>query len=197
MLTSLGRVGLVLSATALVLSSGHGQPPAKSTPPIRPHYTAFPDLKHPRAVEEVRGPDGKSVKVEKVKPVPLPPVPELGDNPTALRRVHFELVQNGLEYLERIAAKRAAGDIGPRDEDSNAQVAAETLHAIAALEPTAKKRLPWYEARVRELKEWEGFVRARVEVGVEAPQALNRARVVRLRAEADLLELLAEIEKAK
>lgn len=167
-----------------------GIPPTKWT---RPNYTAFPNLK-PVPKERVKLPDGE---------IPLPlkwvphPIPELGANPTALRRVRFEQLYAGLEYIARIEVKEAiVGGVGP-DYSPTRTLYVATLRIGAELEEDLAKRVPWFEARVRVFKEIERNVAQRVEVASEEPQRLSQARFARLEAEAELLELQAEIERAK
>ncbi len=196
MFTSLARAGLVLFATALALSTGHGQPNKK--PALRPSYTAFPDLKHPRGLVEIEN-AGRTYKVERTKLLPPPPLAELGQNPTALRGVRYELAQNGLEHLKLSGGAWLTGAFTgpPPDYAGYADVISETHRLCADLEPTPTKRVPWYEARVRDLKEFERHVSDRVTIGSERPHVLSYIRFVRLNAEAELLELQAEIKQVK
>ena len=53
-----------------------------------------------------------------------------------------------------------------------------------------------YEARVRAFKEIEQYTQNRTAVGTAPPQEVNVVRMERLKAEADLLKLKAEVEKA-
>lgn len=195
MTTSPVRAGLALAVAALALSVGHGEPP-KLKSFNRPDYTAFPKLEHPRETVERKGDDGKAYKVEVVKRPARPPVPELGANPTLLRRVRHEQALNGFEYLAELD-KWLSKENRPFVSAPIAEVLNETYRVCADLEPTPAKRLPWYEARVRDLKELEFYTRKRVEYGQALPNDLSRARIHRLRAEAELLELQAELEKAK
>jgi hypothetical protein len=55
----------------------------------------------------------------------------------------------------------------------------------------------WFEARVRVLKDGEESVTAYVLRGALPVTVLHGARFERLRAEADLLKLKAEVEKPK
>jgi hypothetical protein len=74
-----------------------------------------------------------------------------------------------------------------------------TLNAYrlgAELENHPADRVPWYEARVRKLKEFELLAETRVKDGVEPPHQLNIARFHRHGAEAELLVLLDEVKKA-
>lgn len=196
MLTSSLRAGLALFATALALSTGHSQPNKKL--PNRPDYTAFPDLKHPRGLVEIED-AGQTFKVERTKPLPLPLLPELGANPTALRNVRYELAQNALQNLKFSGGSWLTGVIcgPPPDYADYADVLFETHRLCADLEHTPAKRVPWYEARVRDLKDFERYITDRVTIGSVEPHELSYVRFVRMRAEAELLELLAEVEKAK
>jgi len=76
-------------------------------------------------------------------------------------------------------------------------IAAEVCLLAAELEETPAKRVAWFEARVRALKEGEESIYAYVQQGNVPVGALHLARYERLRAEADLLKLKAEIEKPK
>ena len=78
-----------------------------------------------------------------------------------------------------------------------AGVAAVVYGVAAELEEKPARRVPWFEARVRKLKEVEGHVERAVRTGGLQAQALNVARFQRLQAEADLLRLKADVEKGK
>jgi hypothetical protein len=194
--TSSVRVGLVLAVCALALSVGRGEPNKK--PALRPNYTAFPDHKHPRGLVDVKEGE-RTFKREQTQPLPPPPLAELGANPTPLRRVRYELAQNGLQNLKFAGGGMLREIIGgPRPDYAEGSAAITETHRLCAdLEPTLAKRVPWYEARVRDLKEYERHIAVRVDFGSEAPHELSHIRFVRLRAEAELLELQAEVAKTK
>jgi hypothetical protein len=201
------RTCLLFLVGVLTASVGTGQPPdapkeVKIIPPRadRPKQaidTAFPDLKPPRELKEAKQPDGTTKLVwEENRVVPLPPVPVIAANDPPLRKVQFEQVQEGLDYLARIKALEKVVGAGP-DFLANLAMASATFRVAAELETDPAKRVPWLEARVRALKEGEEFTAVRVKSGGVSPQHLNLARFERLQVEADLLKLKAEIEKPK
>jgi hypothetical protein len=195
---------LLLATGALVVSAGHGQPPDPKKKPdhlakMRPHYTAFPKLKPPTIERKtVKTPDGGTqVVFEEKGVVPLPALPAPPDDAPALRKVQFEQVQEGIMWLEQV---KEILRIGPPNSEyfrDYTTVAAETYRLAGELEEKLESRIPWYEARIRIFKEYEGYVELNVRAGAKPPQDLNRARFHRLQVEADLLKLKADAEKAK
>jgi hypothetical protein len=192
---------LVLTA-ALAVSVGSGQPLIPESKDdknkrFRPYYTAFPDLKPPTfEKKEIKKPDGTVViELEEKGAVPLPALPELAADAPALRKVQFEQVQEGLAYIERVKEVIKIGAWDARFFREFIGTVVETYRVAAELEEKPAKRVAWYEARVRKLKEFELFVEHRTLSGTDPPQAHNLARFERLRAEADLLKLKAEVEK--
>lgn len=218
MRSALVRTLLLLSVAAFAVSVGSGQPPTVPIPvepitdpfdpaevpkqpkvsvkiPPTPYdykgYTAFPDLKPPTR-EHKREPNGM-VTVEEKGVVPLPPLPVLADDAPPLRKVQYARVQAGLSYLYRV--KQLEQIIGRNsDSERNITIAAEVYSAAAELEDTPAKRVPWYQARVRSLKDAEEYIKQRVQVGTAGPQQLDYATFARLDAEADLLKLKTEAE---
>jgi len=161
--------------------------------PVKVLDSAFPDLKPPTR-EYKQGPDGKPI-VEEKGVVPLPPFPVVKADAPILRKVQYEQMREGFEYIYRIRSLEAIqGRSG--DFRINLTVTAETYQLAADLEDTAAKRVPWYEARVRAFKEIEQYTQNRTAVGTAPPQEVNVVRMERLKAEADLLKLKAEVEKA-
>lgn len=215
MTTPVVRVGLLLVVGLLAASSGTGQPepeqPEKKPPmagfkipPVRPERpaplidTAFPDLKPP-VIErkEVKQPDGTfKLVVEEKGAVPLPPLPVVTANDTLLRKVQFEQLQEGLDYLARIKYRERTEGVGG-DFLINIEMTRATFRLAAELEQDPAKRVAWLEAQVRAFKEGERVTNIRVLNGSVTPPMLNQIRFERLRAEADLLKLKAEVEKAK
>jgi hypothetical protein len=162
----------------------------------RPHYTAFPDLK-PRAVElvEEESASGGTKLVARYKDaVPMPPLPVVGVDAPLARRVRVEQVRAGLAYLD--PRRELVPEWGWVESAfrERLRVVAEVYRVAAELEDTPAKRVPWYEARVIVLKDIEQFIARRVPRGVTPPQYLNRVRVARLQAEAELLALKAAAE---
>jgi hypothetical protein len=161
----------------------------------RPHFTAFPDLK-PRTTEtvEVKGDDGMTRLVTRDKDVvPLPPLPAATDA-RLLRKVRLEQVREGLAYLDRLHGVIRIGAYNAAFLGEYGHMATEVYRVAVELEDVPAKRVPWYAARVRTLKEIERFVETRVQNISEPPQNLNTARVWRLRAETELLTLKATAE---
>ncbi len=218
MFTSFARACLLLVLGVCTASLGSGQPPEQPKVPTmqhprpialggeqppeqpkeptiqfpRPEYTAFPDLK-PTAAEKVKLPNGEFTVIKKS---PLPRMPELGANPTPLRRVKYEQFLAGFEYVMRAHERELRHGPTP-DVHATRVLTAATCRIGAELEEALANRVPWFEARVRIFKEIESFVDVRIKTGTERPERLSFARFERLQAEAELLELQAEIEKAK
>jgi hypothetical protein len=198
-ITSSVRLSLLVLGAALATSVGHGQP-RNQTPVagLRPYYTAFPDIKPTRLHTVVKNADGtERVAVEAAKEVPLPRLPTVAADAPLLRKVRSEQLQEGLAYLKRVKANAQLGAEDPADVRTAAAVAGEVCLIAAELEDDAAKRVAWYEARVRLLKEGEESVHYYVLEGNLPTTALHGARFERLGAEADLLKLKAEVEKAK
>jgi hypothetical protein len=192
------RVALLFLCVAFAVSVGHSQPvnpnPVEG---VRPYYTAFPDIKPSRHHAVVKGADGAArVVVEKAAAVPLPALPVVAADAPAWRKVQLAQIQEGLDFLDRVKEIARLGAEDPKDVRAVA-IAAEVCLLAAELEATPAKRLAWFEARVRVLKEGEESVYSYVQRGNLSVGALHLARYERLRAEADLLRLKAEIEKAK
>ena len=199
MITSSVRTSLLLLGAALVASVGHGQPaPNRPTADsIRPYYTAFPDIKPSYRHAVVKGADGVTrARLLKADEVALPKLPVVAADAPPLRRVQYEQIQEGLDYLARVKEIARLGAHDPKDLRAIA-VAAEVYFIAAELEDTPAKRVAWFEARVRVFKDGEEAVHAYVLQGVLPTTALHGARFERLRAEADLLRLKEEVEKAK
>jgi hypothetical protein len=164
----------------------------------RPGYTAFPDLK-PGAIETktVKESDGKTHSFHFIRSAARPPgLPVLPPNANPLRRVRHRLVTEGLESLHRITELIRAGEWTSQYFDETIQTAAGTFRWGADLETDPADRVPWHEARVRVLKEFESFTEARVKNGNDPRIRLSVVRFHRLQAEADLLVLLTEAKKA-
>jgi hypothetical protein len=204
------RACVLFVVGALAASSGTGQlPDGKGPPPgrkghglppgaVRPYYTAFPDVKPPRELKEVKQPDGTTkLTVEENRVAPLPPLAPLGPDAPPLRRVQFEQVQEGLLYLKQVKEVLSFGAWDEKFYKQYFTVQVEICRVAAELEEKAAKRVPWYEARVRALKEYEHFIDSRVRQGASPPQTLALTRFERLQAEADLLKLKADVEKEK
>jgi hypothetical protein len=198
------RACLLLGVAATAAGAG-GQPTggAKAEPPVtiagvRPYFTALPDLKPPTyETVEVKNPDGttRMVTVEKGE-ILLPALPALAADAPPLRKVQFEQVREGLAYIQRSRELIRLGVWVPADFRQYAEVTTETYRLAAGLEEKSANRVPWYEVRVRQLKEAEDLIDRSVRIGSAAPATLHYARFQRLGAEADLLKLKAEVEKA-
>jgi hypothetical protein len=186
---------------------GSGPPltgaPQKIAPPPgakeeRPPFTAFPDLKPRREFKEVKNPGGPPKVVLQENPVvPLPPWPVVAADAPVLRKVQFERLQEGLHYIKQIEEVISTGSWTAQFFLDYLFMVAEVYRVAAELEETPAKRVPWYEARVREFKEVEGFTYRRVSNGTDPPQRLDQAQFLRFRAEAELLVLKAEVEKVR
>jgi hypothetical protein len=196
-ITSVRALLLVLTA-ALASSVGTGQPAPRPVllDGVRPYYTAFPDIKPPLMYTLVQNADGTTTVTDKQSAsVRLPAFPTVGNDAPAIRRVQYEQIQEGVAFLARLKEVARLGAQDPRDVRA-VGVAAEVYAIAAELEADPAKRLLWFEARVRILKEGEETIHANVLRGSMSPSALHLARFERLRAETDLLRLQAEIKKA-
>jgi hypothetical protein len=164
---------------------------------FRPYYTAFPALKSPtQERKEVKSPDGTTqIVFEETNPIRYPALPVLAADAPPLRRVQIEQIHEGLDYLERMKETIRIGNWNSQFFQEYMNFVNDVFQSAANLEDTPAKRIPWYEARVRKYKEFERFTGLRVINGNDAPQRLNQIRFQRLRAEAELLTLKADIEK--
>ena len=197
---SVVRTSFVVLCAVLAGSIGHGQPASTGivVSGVRPYYTAFPDIKSARRAAVVKNADGvERVVIEQGKEIPFPKVPAVAAGADPLRKVQYEQVQEGLDYLARMKEIARLGAEDPKDVQPVALVAAEVCLVAAELEDAPAKRVAWFEARVRVLKDGEESVTAYVMKGNLPVSALHGARFARLRAEADLLRLKADIEKAE
>ncbi|QJW96182.1 hypothetical protein [Frigoriglobus tundricola] len=190
MFYSVTRTCLLLCVAAFTISVGSGQPldgnkegPKLRT--VRPTYTAFPDLKS-RNWSEIK--DGKAA--------PVPPAPAIAADAPPLLKVRYEQFQEGLAFQDRVEEIIRLGVYDSRSFREYLSMTTETYRLAAGLEEKPAKRVPWYETRVVRLKEFEKFIEMRVQNGFDPPQNLHAARFSRLQAEADLLQLKAEVEKA-
>lgn len=193
----LTRACLLVFVSLLAASAGSGQPtdkkkqlrpppiPADRLPAGPPFDTAFPDLKPRIPDEKYNVPD-----------LPLPPFPVLAADAPMLRKVQYEQLREGLSYLYRVETRIQLGAFDQGSFREYLLMTEVVFRAAAELEDTPAKRVPWYETRVRILKELERFTKLRVDLGGAPPQDLHSARFARLQAEADLLKLKAEAEKA-
>jgi hypothetical protein len=163
-----------------------------------PTFTAFPDLKPPTLVrKEVKHPNGDVVRVvEETEVVPPPPIPVVAADAPLLRRVRAEQLRQGLTHLARIKEVIRIGAWNARFFTEYISGIAETYQVAATLEETPARRVPWYEARVRKYKEAERYTAIRCSNGNDPPQRLNQIRFARLQAEAELLELNADVAAA-
>lgn len=162
----------------------------------RPHHTAFPDLK-PRTIEavEVKDAEGKSQRTDREKGVvPLPPRPIVSADAPLVYKVRFAQLQVGFAYLDMLRERVLRGTYTPDVLIQYVHMATEVYRVALELEETRAKWVPWYEARVRTLKDIEQFIEMRVGSGSEPSHALNRVRVARLQAEVELLILKTEPE---
>ena len=156
-----------------------GKENVKTAPGFRPYYTAFPDL-NIRTREEFE------------KKFDLPPLPVLGTDPPTLRKLQFEQFQEALAYVERLEERIRMGTYSPDEFLMLIQMETRCHRVAAELEDTVAKRIPWYEASVRRLKELERYIQLRVNIGTDPPQRLHQVRFERLQAEADLFKLKNE-----
>jgi hypothetical protein len=146
--------------------------------------TAFPDLKP---------------QMDERKAIPLPRLPLLPASASTLRKVRQEQVLEGFSYLQ-VSRPVAAPlqDFGPPDFQFlyYFRNTTDTYRLAAELEERGADRVPWYEARVRLFKLAEQLTLQRVLNGTEPPQKLDAIRFYRFQAEAELLRLKAEVDKA-
>jgi hypothetical protein len=165
---------------------------------ITPTTTAFRDLV-PGAIatRELPQKGGQVLPTFHIVSAVVPPgLPVLASDAPQLRRVRLEQVIEGLTSLRHIAALMRAGDWTSAYFDETLETTLNTYRAGGELEAHSADRVPWYEARVRVLKEFELFTEARVREGNDPPHRLNLVRFHRHGAEADLLVLLDEVKKA-
>jgi hypothetical protein len=147
---------------------------------LRPTYTAFPDLKKP-IIENAA--------------TPLPTLPPIAPDAPLVRKILLAQAQEGLEYLEHINRMMQDGTWESRRFVEYVHLATAACPVAAKLENTLVKQVPWSEARIRTLNHIEQFIEGRVETGTDSPDILANVRLVRLRAEAELLILKDEVAK--
>jgi hypothetical protein len=188
---------------ALAVSVGSGQPSGDKKTEPKPRdqpgsYTAFPDLKPPSTERaEAKNPDGTTrVVVIERNAITLPPWPRVAADAPPLRKLLFEQMREGRDYIDKINEAIRQGAYDMRLLREFATMTVEVYGLAAELEDQPAKRVPWFEARVRKLKELEQFVDLGVRAGAEASRSSNLARFQRLQAEVDLIKLKAEVEKA-
>jgi hypothetical protein len=127
----------------------------------------------------------------------MPPPPAIAADASPLRKAQLELVREGLAYIKRCKDLIRADAWVPSDFRKFADVLTETCRVAAELEEKSANRVPWFESRVRQMKEVEDLIDRSVRSGNLAPQELTLVRFQRLQAEVDLLKIKAEMEKAK
>jgi hypothetical protein len=162
----------------------------------RPHYTVFPELK-PRTIErvEVEDPNGTTRLFRRDKDVvPLPALPRIEPHSPLALKVRIEQIQEGLQHLDRLRELALSGKFDQDCFIEYLHMATEVYRIAAELDDTPAKRVPWYEARIRTLKDIEKFIDTRVQLGNSPPLQINATRIKRLSAEAELLILKDEIE---
>jgi hypothetical protein len=176
-----------------------GSPPLRETFAYkgpRPFFTAFPNLKPPTIeTGEFKNSDGVTQFAAREKDgVPLPRLPTVTGAPV-LQKARLEQIRIGLSYLEHLSEVIRIGSWTAQSSPEYLEMVSGVYRCIAELENVPAKRIPWYEARVRTLKEFERFTETRVQNRTDMPQQLNNVHIHRLRAEAELLVLKAEVAK--
>lgn len=126
----------------------------------------------------------------------VPALPKVAADAPPLRKMQLELVQEGVAYIARCKELMRTNTWVVSDFRKYADVLTETCRTAAELEEKPADRIPWYELRVRRMKDVETVLALNVRAGNVAPQELNLIRFQRLQAEIDLLKLKAEVEKA-
>ncbi|MBA4063959.1 MAG: hypothetical protein C0501_09650 [Isosphaera sp.] len=125
-----------------------------------------------------------------------PEPPALPAAPTPLQKVRHEQVRAGYLFLMKAHTVLECGRVDSPFYPTYLQVATDTYRVAAELDPAPGWRVRCYEARVILMKDCERVIKARVDAEVEPPHSADQARFTRLQAEADLLKLKAEVEKA-
>jgi hypothetical protein len=164
-------------------------------------YTAFPDLQPKPAPPKPpeRQPSAQPRKESLIPPIPLDvlttDLPPLFASDTVLRKMQFGRVFATRSYEYRVREVIRIGSWNAYYFREFITNAAEGVRAAAELEELPN-RVVWYERTIVLLKEFERFIKNRVEQGTSPPQDLDDAIFHRLQAEAELLQLQAEIVKS-
>jgi hypothetical protein len=125
-----------------------------------------------------------------------PALPTVAADAPPIRKLQLELVREGMAYITRCKELMRTNTWAVSDFRKYADVLTETCRTAAELEEKPANRVPWYELRVRRMKDVETLLALNVRAGNVAPQELNLIRFQRLQAEIDLLKLKADVEKA-
>ncbi len=123
-------------------------------------------------------------------------LPGLPKDATLLQKVQYQQVREGLSYLRKNQEMIDIGAWQPEFFADAVKVSSDLCRLAAELHDTPAGRVRCFETRVLLLKELELLIYLRVAAGQQLPQDANKASLQRLQAEADLLKLKAEIEKA-
>ncbi len=123
-------------------------------------------------------------------------LPDLPKDATLLQKVQYEQVRQGREFVQRSQETIEIGRWDANFFEVTVMAASDLGRVAGELHPTPAGRIRCHESRILMLKDFEEFISRRVAQGNQPPQDANRVRFLRLGAEADLLKLKAEIEKA-
>jgi hypothetical protein len=160
-------------------------------------FTAFPNLGPDIEYKTVQDESGKvkTILVKK-KPAQFPELPNLtADAPPLLRRALLEQVREGVAYCTNTKNRINRGTYAGGQFFEYVLIMHEVCRAAAELEEKPEARMAWHETGIREFKNFERYIRIRVEVGSDPSQRLDLARFHRFQAEIDLLKLKAKLEK--
>jgi len=184
----------VAAAAAWIVSAGNAQPVPKDKPKA---YTAFPELKVPRRGDMPTHPDDEKLfaRLHAGRDAIVKRTPE---NASPLHKVRVAQMNEGIAHITKMKELLRIGRWVPTDFVEVVPVIAETYRIGADLCENPADKIMWFEERVVMLKFWEEYADVRHRLAVDdPPQVIHLARFHRLRAEAELLEFKAELDKAR
>jgi hypothetical protein len=205
------RAGVALLTVALTASTSCAQPDGMfdhifdefdGGDPIletvsRHSYTAFPEILTPKRESKwLRYADGTELTAQvHTAAGPQPVLPALPVDASALQKVRDAQVREGLRYLALVTEDIRRGNWTEAFFRQYANMIPDVYRIGAELEDTPAKRVRWYEARVRKLKEFERYQLIRIVNGSNPPVRYDYTQFVRLGAEAELLKLRSAVNR--
>ena len=191
---------------ALVLTLFVAQPEPKQEPQKPPSvlpstlgadHTAFPDLKLPKPPDGTKKDDVRRYAEELAALLLKDILPELPKDAPLLQKVQYELVREGIAYIQKEKDKFVFSAVDSTKLQDLLTVGSGVYQTASELQPTSAGRVRCYEQRILLLKECERFTKARVDSAGDPSQNLNLVRLQRLQAEADLLRLKESLKGGK
>lgn len=120
------------------------------------------------------------------------PPSELDPADTPLRKLQRERFDSRSIALAKIETLIQIGRWAPQDFSSLMRLQTTLTENLAELMDKPAEKVQCYEMRLKTAKEFEQFIKTRVEAGTDPPQNLNVARAARIDTEIALLKLKCE-----